>query len=136
MKNFDTDREERRRAALEAERGFQIGGETFLRAIEVKPDSLAPMDRMRPAKRDATGKVIEAGSGIGEDVAAIDEVILAMIDPVDGSHERYLALRARDEDILTLEDLRALSEWLLEQTTLRPTLPPSPSTQPPVTAGT
>jgi hypothetical protein len=120
VKNFD----EQRSTLSEEERTFQIGGETFLARAKVRPEALAQWD------------------GISGDMPALDilkasdETILALMDQRDNAHARYTALREREDDPLSLDDLVDLGQWLVEVVTGRPTEPLSGSTTSPSTPGT
>lgn len=110
MKDFDQKRKER----AERDRSFTIGGETFEVRVGVRPEVLSIYD-------DITTETSAADT-----IKVIDEIITSMLVTADG--ERYQALRQREEDPITLEDLQDLMEWLLEKETDRtPTQPSSPS---------
>lgn len=121
MKNFDTERKAREIPV--EERTFVLGGETFIGRSSVRPEVLTKWD------------------GIGDDMPitevlkATDDTILALIED-DGAHARYLALRAKEDDPLTVPDLVAVGMWLVEVQTGRPTEPPTGSTDSPSTPGT
>ena len=112
MQNFDEKRQQRQ----EADRGFQIGGETFVVRSGVRPEVLAQYETIRE------------GMAAAEVLTTLDDLVLQSIEDADGGHDRYRALRERDDDPLTLEDLTALTEWLVEQHAGRPTRRPSRST--------
>jgi hypothetical protein len=113
VKDFDAVREQR----AQEDRSFKIGGETFVRKVGVRPEVLAEYDQ------------IGADTSATETLKIVDECILAMVENHDGSHERWSALRTREEDPVTLGDMQALVEWLIEEETERsPTQPSSPST--------
>lgn len=123
MKDFDTKRKER----SDRDRSFQIGGETFVRRTGLRPEVLLPWEK------------------IGEDTPAsevletIDLLVTDFIEPGDDAVARYQALRARDDDPVTLEDLQELVEWLVSEQTGRPTGLPSgstPSAPPPADGST
>lgn len=124
----------------------------------VRPEAFAPMDDLREAVVDRincrcghpkvahgpggarecgycageckefTGVQLEPGSTLTETLAAIDDSILAMMEQTDEAAERYRALRSREDDPLTIGDLRSVVEWCIEESTRRPTGPPSSST--------
>ena len=113
MRDFDVKRRER----VEKDRSFTIGGELFVMKASVRPEVLAVWDHLSD---DAGPEPI---------MEAINEIVLGMIENHDGSHERWGALRSREEDALNLEDLQDLVGWLIEeQTGQTPTQPASPST--------
>lgn len=112
MKDFDEARKER----AERDRSFKIGGETFVMKTGVRPEVLASYEEI-----DTDKPALEV-------IGLVDEVILGMMENGDGSHERYRDLRARENDPLSLEDLRDVVQWLIEEQTGRvPTQPLSPS---------
>lgn len=123
MKNFD----EAREARLKEDRSFQIGGEVFVRKVGIRPEALAPYENLA-TDTPAT-----------EALATIDMIVLDMIE--DGGEgqdacARYKAVRAREENPITLGDMTDLVEWLVESATGRPTSPPSGSTRGPGGTGT
>ena len=112
MKDFD----EGRVAALntpEADRTFVIGGETFTCRASVRPEvmfEIAEMDADTPSPQV---------------FAIIDRLVLNMIEPVNDAQNRWRALREREDDPLTINDLNGLVSWLVEQQAGRPTEAPS-----------
>lgn len=104
-KNFDE--------LLSEERTFVVRGETF-RWRDVRPEVLTAM-----------------GSAIGDDTdpnniwKAQDEQILLFIH--DEDHDKWKALREREEDPVTVRQFNAILEWLVSEQTDRPTPTPSPS---------
>lgn len=121
MRDFDTSR--RSRHLTEDERTFTLGGQKFLVKTGVRPEALAVFDS------------IESTSGIEETMAASDSVILAMLDPGDDAHTRFMAIRADDEDPLTAEDLEEIVQWMVELVTGRPPTLPTASTEEPSPTG-
>lgn len=105
MKNFDEERAHR----ASQDRDFKIGGEVFRARSSVKPELLAPYESL-----DGTDSAMKA-------LEVIDELLLAMIEPVDDAHARYRAIRERVEDAVSIEDLQELVKWLMEVQTARPT---------------
>lgn len=139
MKDFDTERRARLEQARSVDRSFQFGGEVFERRISVMPESLLPLDMLKAPKLAEDGRtVLEPGSSIAEDFAAIDAVILAHIDTdADPTAEdRYLRVRANQADIVTADDLRRLMDWLVNEDTGRPTGPSGNSSGSPARTGT
>lgn len=134
-KDFDAARQARREKDRLTDRSFTVAGQTFNRRLQVVPEVLLPLDIIQPPKRGPKsvehpeGEVIEAGSSLTEDFAAIDAVILACIDTDEDetAEARYRALRANTADIVTTSDLRELMEWLIEECAGRPTSRPSAS---------
>lgn len=113
MKDFDVARGRK-------ETDFLIGGEEF-RVLAVSPETLLEHQEMEvdPEKL----------------LPQIDAFVLASIDDtVGGGHARWKALRARKTDQITLGDLQAVMQWLIEwqsgalaEETGRPTEQPSSS---------
>lgn len=122
MKNFD----EQRAARALADRGFQIGGETFTRKASVRPEATEPWEAIT---LESTSK---------ETLANIDETVCNMIEPgVKGAdHKRWLELRKREEDAVTMGDLLELVQWLIAEQSARPTEQPSSSSVEPEELGT
>lgn len=94
---------------LSDERTFVVRGETFTWR-DVKPEVITGM--------------LESGNG-DDPWAAQDAQILHFIIPED--HERWKALRARDDDPVTIRQFNAIYQFLVEQVTDLPTTPPSTS---------
>lgn len=122
MKNFDTER--KARSIPVEERTFTLGGDTFIARDSVRPEALTKWDG------------IDGNMEIGDVLEATDATIIALIEDTDNGHERYLALRAREDDPLTVPDLVAVGTWLVEVQTGRPTESPTGSTDSPSTPGT
>lgn len=122
MKDFDT----ARAARTLADRGFQIGGEQFVRRASVRPEATKPWEDVDlTTSHEAT-------------LAAIDETVTNMIEPgkAKEAHKRWLVLRQRDDDAISLGDLLDLVQWLVSEQAARPTVPPSNSSGEPVASGT
>ena len=112
MKNFDDDRA----ARAAADRSFQIGGETFVMKVGVRPEVLADYEKLG------------SNDSAVESLKVIDTLILDFVETDGDAVDRYHAIRARDDDPITLRDMTDLVDWLVkEQTGRTPTLPPSPS---------
>ena len=96
-----------------AERTFLVGGETF-KWCDVRPEVLTGFsaDSTNGDDADATWRLMDAQ-------------ILLFIEPDE--HERWQTLRARDEQPVTVRQLVAILNWLMEEQTARPTETPSPS---------
>ncbi len=58
----------------------------------------------------------------------IDSIFLLKIEKDDDAEARYQAVRENDEDPLTVEDLREVVDWMIEESSNRPTGSPSGST--------
>lgn len=113
MRNFDSDWEASK--SLE-ERTFQIGGQLFVMKKAVKPELLA-------IRED-----INEESPVGEAMAALDDLFLSMIEPGDDAHARYRALRD-DPEGLSIGQIQAVIDWLIEKQTGRPPTLPSGSSR-------
>ena len=120
MKDFDEARATRPTLDEDA-RSFKLAGETFTIRPFVRADTLA-----------AAGRVSDKSS-IADDVDAFDELIVGFLE--DADHERYLALRRRETDPVTFNDLMELAAWMVETSSGRPTRQPSPSTAGPGKTG-
>lgn len=106
MKNFDE--------MLPQDREFQARGETF-HWHDVRPEVLTSFE--------------PSANGAADDENAVwrivDEQILLFV--VADEHDAWRALRARDEQPVTIAQINAILTWLLEEQTGRPTVTPSPS---------
>ena len=91
---------------------FVLGGETFT-MVYVRPEVLASWEDEEDPETAL------------ESLARADEKIKLFLRAAD--HERFDALRARDENPVTSEQLNALLRWMIEVQTGRPTVPLSPS---------
>lgn len=100
MQDFDAVRKAKRKP-LE-ERTFRIGGEVFVARAENHPDVLANYDR------------ITDETSIGETLQIVDEILEQMLEPQDEAVARYQAVRARTDDIVTVDDLLTLVTWLMK----------------------
>jgi len=120
VKDFD----EARRRRAEQDREFTIGGERFVMRAGVRPEVLAPYEGLT------------ADTSPTESLQIIDELVMAFVEPTDDAARRWVRLRERDDDPVTLQDLTELVQWLVEGQTGRPTVPPSPSTRSSEISGT
>lgn len=113
MRNFDDARAQR----AQADRGFQIGGEQFLRRSSVRPEATEAWE------------AVNLNSTQKETLAAIDETICNLVEPGKGgeAHKRWMKLRQREEDAVSLGDMLEIVQWLVEEQAQRPTEPPSSS---------
>lgn len=154
MKDFDVARNSREQRSVD-ERSFKLGGETFIVRDRIRPDVLAIFDTVREATFDNTTcgcdhknmehrsgtcahegcdcqkfqpKILDPGSTLAETLEALDLTILGLMENGEDAHERYRGLRARIDDPLTTDDLKAVVEWCVAETTGRPTMSPSVST--------
>lgn len=163
MKDFDQERNSRPLRSLE-QRSFTIGGQTFVMRDRVRPEAYAPMDDLKGEKRDRlvctcdharvahgpnanncqhpgckceafTGRVLEDGSTMREVIAAIDTTFLSMVELDNETEARYREMREREWDIIEIDDLRSVVEWMVSESTSRPTGPPPSSTPLPEPTG-
>jgi hypothetical protein len=133
VKDFDLLRNQR--IGSVEDRTFTIVGQSFVARASVKPETLTRYENM--SSSDPSQSTMNT----------IDELILAMVEPGDGEwvydpryadeeragteeppkvgpdHARYLELRKVEEgnDVLSIGDLRDITEWLVERQTGRPT---------------
>lgn len=121
MKDFDTERHERHaeRAALLGDRAFKFGGETFTFYAAVPYEVLRAIAALGDETVDSSGAAVIDG---------IEATVLALIEDIDGAHDRFREVCRRQTDPVTFFDLNALCTWLIEQQVGRPTAAPSPST--------
>lgn len=110
-KNFDD--------LVSNDRTFVVRGETFTWK-DVRPEVLTAFEIEEPEK-DKDGNPVDDG-GIWK---SIDDQIMLFI--VNEDQERWKALRARDDNPVTIAQLNAILEWLVGEQTDRPTQTPSPS---------
>lgn len=111
MKDFDSDRRQRRVEQEAAEKQFVIGGETFTMRTFVRPDVIAEWEDLSE----------QAGSVYTLEV--VDRLVTGFIADEDG-RDRWRALRERDDgDLLDLGDLLDVCRWLITEATGRPTTP-------------
>ena len=102
---------------LSKDRTFTVRGQSFTWR-DVKPEVLTLFD----------SEAILGKNGDSDETAVwklIDAQILLFIEP--GQHESWAKLRAREEEPVTIQQLNAILEWLMEAQTGRPTETPSPS---------
>ncbi len=122
MRNFD----DQRALRTQGDRGFQIGGEKFIRRASVRPEATRPWEDVSlETTHEAT-------------LAAIDETVLNMVEPGTRgeAHKRWMKLREREDDAITLGDLLELVQWLVGEQAHRPTEPPSNFSDEPEEVGT
>lgn len=105
MKDFDAE-------LLTEDLTFKIGGEVF-QMHYVRPEVLASWgDESIEGDSDSLLK-------------KQDERILSFLQQKD--HERYMGLRAREEEAVPMVQINELLNWMVEVQTSRPTPAPSPS---------
>jgi hypothetical protein len=90
------------------EKPFKFGGEVFYVRANV---------RYLAIKRIA--EITENSGGV-DVFNAVENAVLAMIDPRDNAHERFHRVCASDQDPVTFEDLSELNNWLIRESTERP----------------
>jgi hypothetical protein len=96
------------------DREFKVGGELF-HWRDVRPEVLTSF----------TAPDTNGDGGVDQTWALLDAQILLFVAPDE--HERWHALRARDDDAVTVQQLTSILTWLMEEQTGRPTETPSPS---------
>ena len=101
VKNFDE--------MLAKDREFQVGGETF-HWRDVRPEVL---EAFEPA--EVQGSVWKI----------YDDQILLFLAPDE--HDRWRAVRAQDEKAVSIKQIQAILQWLVEEQTGLPTEPPAQS---------
>lgn len=105
---------------VSSERTFVVRGETFTWR-DVRPEILtafAPSE----SEEDEAKKEEGDNSSIWK---TLDEQICLFLVPEDV--ERWMNLRAREDNPVTIVQLNAILEWLVAEQTERPTQTPSPS---------
>jgi hypothetical protein len=106
MKNFDD--------MLPTDRELTVGGETF-HWRDVRPEvltSFEPSDAADDKDDNAAWRLMD------------DQILLFL---AADEHDKWKALRARQDNPVTIAQLNAILLWLMEQQTGRPTVQPSPS---------
>lgn len=109
-KNFDE--------LLSEDKTFTVRGQTFT-WMEVRPEVLSAMGRALAAKSEDEAEDDEAAW------KSIDEQIKMFL--IEEDRERWDTLRARDQDPVTIKQVNAILQYLVEEQTDRPTETPSPS---------
>ena len=105
MKNFDE--------MLPTDRELTVGGEQF-HWRDVRPEVLTSFE--------------PSVNGDSDENAAwrlMDDQILLFL--AQDEHDKWRALRAREDNSVMIQQLNAILLWLMEQQTGRPTVTPSPS---------
>ncbi len=118
--DFDGPRREREQKTRD-ERACIIGGETFYAKATVRPEVLARWND------------IGDDTPMDEILKITDETIIALLENVDDTPERYRAMRANEDDPVGFQDILELAKWLVEVQTGRPIEPPSDSSTSPGT---
>lgn len=93
---------------------FEVCGEKFT-VKTVRPEVLALWeDETDPETAVAALEVV-------------DKRILAFLDNGNGQHDRWKAMREREDNSPSMGQIRGILEWMIEVQTARPTNPPSSS---------
>lgn len=126
MHDFDKERRDRHAARAEefGEHPFTFGGQTFYVAANVRYPAIK-----------AVAEINEESSGVSV-FQAVEDGVLALIDPRDDAHERFHTVCASVDDPVTFEDLNELQNWLLAQSAMRPPTQPESSSTTPSANGT
>lgn len=123
-KNFD-DHRQKKAEATRAQREFVLGGEPFTARASVRPEAFMEWDSL-DMENTPPAVILQTA----------DNTILTMIEKKDDAHNRYRAVREREDDAISLDDLVELIQWLVEfqsgtkedgETPSRPTEPSSAS---------
>lgn len=116
MRDFDKEIQERHaeRERLLGDRTFKLGGEVFSYHANVSVDLLQRLTSDTPLLGN-------------EYIEAIKASCLEMIEEDGDAHERFLALLKRKTDPITLQDLQAVFQGLVEEAFRRPTEASLPS---------
>jgi hypothetical protein len=108
-KNFD----EERRTKIDAlgDRTFEVGGEKFTRRATLRPDSVLKYAALLAGELSPE-----------ESLKRSDEGNLTLIE-AEG-HERWRAIREREEDAIDNETINGVLNWLIAEAVGRPTEAP------------
>jgi hypothetical protein len=115
VRDFDVERQERQ--ALGRTREFKLDGQTFTVELDVRPEV-----------------IVDYLAGGTFSIDRIDALLRAFL--VDESWGRFQALRAREVEPLTIQDIGAIAAWLIEEETVRPTRASGGSSPGRATSGT
>lgn len=116
MKDFDARRKER----AERDRGFTLGGETFVMKPGVRPEALAAYES------------IDVDASPEAKLGTMDGMILDFLEGDTAEIEaRWKKVRAIEDNPITIQDMQAVIEWMIAEQTGRPTGQPSDSTDGP-----
>jgi hypothetical protein len=119
-RDFDGPRRKREQQSRD-ERAMILGGETFYAKASVRPEVLTQFSD------------INDETPMKEVLRITDDTILALLESVDHTEERYRKIRESEDDVVNLEDLLEVAKWLVEVQTGRPTELPSASSGSPET---
>lgn len=118
MRDFDQQRRERAEFGRD-DRTFVLGGETFVVKASIRPEALAEYENLK------------ADDGAGKALEVIDDLVVSFLEPADDAEARYRHVRTVEDNPISLGDLEALVEWLVETQTKRPTGQPGSSSASP-----
>jgi len=99
---------------LSEDLAFVIGGESF-KMKYVRPEVLAAWEDEEVVQKSE------------EALKQMDDRIKLFLDNSNGALERWDALRARDDNPVSMGQINDLLLWMVEVQSGRPTIPPSPS---------
>jgi hypothetical protein len=122
-KDFDATR---KRALLPEQREFVIGGETFRVKGRVRPEAIAPFDLIED--ENSPTRILEI----------VDGIIIDLIESENDAAGRWHQVRAvtDENELISLEDLMELVQWMIEVVAARPTSQPGGSSPGPGATGT
>lgn len=109
MKDFDQEQRDRHSLVTLDDRQFRFGGKTFTRRSSFSPRVLLQMDE---AEREG-------------DIRGTYEAVAQALEPE--CRDEFLKTTLESDDI-SMETVRSLSVWLVEQAASRPTVPSPAST--------
>lgn len=102
------DFEAKRRARIDRDRQFTIGGEILIYRASVRPEAMLEWSTITPGATD------------DESLPLLDNLVQQFV--TEQSFEKWKALRQVDGDeALNLEDITDVIEWLVERQSGRPT---------------
>lgn len=111
MKNFD---EERQPVRPVEERQFVLRGVTLTVRPRLRPEAMATLE--------------DAGDHVSSltVLAEVDKGMRMLLVPED--HDKWEAIRQNDDDPVSLDEMMAVTAWVIEVESGRPTMAPSAST--------
>lgn len=110
MHDFDKAQLARHAQNAEAfgERTFGLRGETFHVRANVGYSAIKAMAEIN---ENTEGTVV---------FERVENAVLAMIDPRNDAHARFIALCRQMDNPITFDDLNDINNWLIQETTQRP----------------
>jgi hypothetical protein len=116
MRNFDQEQTERAEGLIADKQSlaFTLGGRVLYRNPEPPADALFILGQITPDSSDAS------------DLEAVRDVILGMVLPE--STEAYREALVHGDPKPSIRTLMDVMRWMIGESTSRPTLAPSPST--------